>query len=215
MDRISSICALLDKCDTFADVGCDHGYCTQYMLKNKLCNAAFITDISAKSLQKAEVLLADYIKNGVCKSVCCDGLQAFTKLPQQVLIAGMGGEEIIKILSGGIPEKFVLQPMKNAAALRSFLIAKGCKILYDNLFLDGKYYFIIKGVNVGGDCYSSMELEYGRDSLHNPLLKDYLYDEIYKHLVYYEMATSEEGKEQLVKKVVAMDEVLKCIQKIC
>ena len=33
--RIRTLCSLLEKTDVFADVGCDHGYCTEYMLKNE------------------------------------------------------------------------------------------------------------------------------------------------------------------------------------
>ena len=35
--RIDTLCSLLTPVKVFADVGCDHGYCTEYMLKNELC----------------------------------------------------------------------------------------------------------------------------------------------------------------------------------
>ena len=31
--RIDTLCSLLTKVETFADVGCDHGYCSEDMLK--------------------------------------------------------------------------------------------------------------------------------------------------------------------------------------
>ena len=52
--RIDTLCSLLEKTNVFADVGCDHGYCSEYMLKNELCNKAILSDISKGSLQKAE-----------------------------------------------------------------------------------------------------------------------------------------------------------------
>ena len=72
--RISAICSYLPKARVFADVGCDHGYCTEYMLKNGLCDRAYISDISKGSLQKAEKLLSRFIEEGVCIPVCADGL---------------------------------------------------------------------------------------------------------------------------------------------
>ena len=57
MDRIERLCAFLDKCATFADVACDHGYCAKYMLDNGLCERAVISDISEKSMSKARTLL--------------------------------------------------------------------------------------------------------------------------------------------------------------
>lgn len=182
MNRIEKICSYIDDCKTFIDVGCDHGYCTQYALKNGKCQNAIVTDVSPKCLAKAENLLAEYINDGRCKSVCCDGLTGVEAGDELVLIAGMGGMEIIKILSEGfIPNRFILQPMKNAEKLRLFLIENGCKICVDDIFYDGKYYFIIKGERFGGTVgYDSNRLKFGRDSLQNPIFSDYAKEEVAK-----------------------------------
>ncbi|MDE6790851.1 MAG: class I SAM-dependent methyltransferase, partial [Clostridia bacterium] len=74
MGRIEILCSYIDNCQSFADVGCDHGYCTEYALKSGKCKSAIIADVSAKCLAKAEKLLSGYIMRGVCRSVCCDGL---------------------------------------------------------------------------------------------------------------------------------------------
>ena len=71
--RIDTLCSLLVKAETFADVGCDHGYCSEYMLKNDLCARAILSDISKGSLAKAETLLAPYIRQGRATSVLGDG----------------------------------------------------------------------------------------------------------------------------------------------
>ena len=71
--RIDTLCSLLVKTDVFADVGCDHGYCSEYMLKNGLCEKAIFSDISKGSLAKAEELLAEYIEDGRAVSVLGDG----------------------------------------------------------------------------------------------------------------------------------------------
>ena len=97
--RIDTLCSLLKKADVFADVGCDHGYCSEYMLKNGLCNKAILSDISKGSLQKAETLLFEYVKEGRAVSVLGDGFYGIGKDVDEVLIAGMGGSEIVSILS--------------------------------------------------------------------------------------------------------------------
>lgn len=182
MGRIDIICSYIDKCKSFADVGCDHGFCTERTLAEGKCQSAVITDISAKCLAKAEKLLARYVDSGVCRSVCCDGLSGVDDGVEQVLIAGMGGEEIIKILSRGfIPQKFILQPMNHAPKVRKFLIDSGCKITADDLFRDDKFYFIIKGERSGGEeNYSEEQLYFGRDSLKNSVLKEYAKTELEK-----------------------------------
>lgn len=198
MDRISQICSRLERCGVFADVGCDHGYCTQYMLKNNLCDRAIISDISEKSLNKARTLLKDYCEDGRVEAVCCDGLTG-VEGADLVLIAGMGGEEIIKILNqSGIPPKFVFQPMSNLPKVREYLINSGCAIEEDNVFADGKYYFIIKGRKSGGsEKYNSAQLAFGRDSLKNPVLKEYLSQEAEKIRGYLSGSMLEENRRLL------------------
>ena len=209
MGRIESICAYIGESLSFADVGCDHGYCTLHALESGKCGKAVISDVSAKSLQKAEKLLSRYIAQGRCRSVCCDGLEDIPADTEQVLIAGMGGMEIIKILTQGfIPERFIFQPMKNVAELRKFLLDSGCKIVADDLFFDGAYYFIIKGERVGGSqSYTERQLAFGRDSLLNPLLKEYAATELQKKKTY--LASCPEGSAGKLRRDIAMlEEVL-------
>ncbi|MDE6373506.1 MAG: class I SAM-dependent methyltransferase [Clostridia bacterium] len=186
MGRIEKICSYIERSDTFADIGCDHGYCTRYALQSGMCGSAIIADISSKSLNKAEELLAPYIEDGRCRAVCCDGLRDIPRDIGQVLIAGMGGEEIIKILTEGfIPEKFIFQPMKNADKLRRFLLSSGCEITVDDIFKDGKFYFIIKGKREGNRLsYTAEEYAFGRDSLNNPVFRDYVCEELAKREAY-------------------------------
>lgn len=211
MGRIEILCSYLDNCESFADVGCDHGYCTQYALKSGKCESAIIADVSAKCLAKAEKLLSAYIQSGVCRAVCCDGLMDIPQDIEQVLIAGMGGEEIIKILSQGfIPHKFVLQPMKNAPKLREFLLAHGCKITADDIFRDDKFYFIIKGERSGGSsAYSPGQLFFGRDSLLNPVLKEYAQAELEKRQRHLVSCTDELARKKITEEVNLLTEVLK------
>ena len=215
-DRISAICAHLSPCDAFADVGCDHGYCTQYMLANGMCRRAVIADISAQSLAKAERLLHDYIAAGICASVCCDGLEGIEEgSADLVLIAGMGGEEILKILKNAyIPRSFVFQPMKNAQKLREYLLSAGCEITYDGIFSERrgeevKYYFLIAGNRTGGSpAYSRAALAFGRDSLGTPALKDYIANELEKNALYAQGALSSPSRELIERRTAFLKGVL-------
>lgn len=169
--RLAAVCGELEKCDTFADVGCDHGYCTLYMLENGLCRTAQISDISAKSLKKAQALLSAYIAEGRVCPVVCDGLAGVDRGTEQVLIAGMGGEEIVKILSDGfLPPKLVLQPMKNAEKVRAFLLGRGYALLHDHTFYaDKKFYDLIKAVKGGKqEEYNKDMLSFGRENIISP-----------------------------------------------
>ena len=167
--RILEICSNIPKVQTLADIGCDHGYCTKYAFDHDLCERAIVTDISAGSLAKARRLLQAQIQAGVCESAVTDGMDGVGEV-DFVLIAGMGGEEIIAILSRReLPRRFLLQPMRNSDKVRSFLIGRGARLERDYTFRDGAYFYdIITGSNTGGDRYSDFELLFGRENLQNP-----------------------------------------------
>jgi tRNA A22 N-methylase len=174
--RIDTLCSLLKKVKTFADVGCDHGYCSEYMLKNELCDKAILSDVSKGSLAKAEALLAPYIRNGKAISVLGDGFYGVPSDVDEVLIAGMGGSEIVSILSnekhGFMPKRFVFQPMHDAEKLRRYILENGGYIEKDYTFQDVKFYDVIVGGKRedGGQVfdessYTDAEYEFGRDNL--------------------------------------------------
>lgn len=170
--RIDTLCALLEKCESFADVGCDHGYCSEFVLQNGLCERVIFSDVSKGSLAKAEKLLAPFVAQGKAKGVLGDGFYGVPKDTEQVLIAGMGGCEIVSILShekyGFLPERFVFQPMHDGEKLRKYLLAHGGYILRDFTFSDGKFYEVIVGRRKKAgetQSYTQAETEFGKENL--------------------------------------------------
>ena len=169
--RIDTLCSLLTPCKLFADVGCDHGYCTEYMLKNDLCEHAVFSDVSKGSLAKAQALLLPYTAEGRATAVLGDGFFGVPKTADEVLIAGMGGGEIINILShekyGFLPKRFVFQPMHDQEKLRRYILEKGGFIQRDYTFFDGKYYDVIVGGANADEVqfYTDAESEFGKENL--------------------------------------------------
>ena len=171
--RIQTLCQLLTPCKTFADVGCDHGYCTEYMLKNGLCEHAVFSDVSRGSLAKAQLLLQEFVKADKATAVLGDGFYGVPKDVDLVLIAGMGGSEMISILSdetyGFLPKRFVFQPMHDSEKLRRYIHQQGGWILEDYTFFDGKYYDVIVGYAQAEapQTYTAAEYEFGQGNLRN------------------------------------------------
>ena len=150
----------------FADVGCDHGYIAEEVIKNGLAEKVIISDISEKCLDKAVKRLNEKYKN-MFTAIVSDG---FDKLPHvdEALISGMGGEIIIKMLSlrEDKPSRLILQPMKNPEMLREYIIDNGYKIIRDYTFKDRKYYHVIVAEKSDvKDFYTSDEIMFGRDNL--------------------------------------------------
>lgn len=169
--RIDTLCSFLKRTESFADVGCDHGYCSEFVLKNRLCDKVIFSDVSKGSLQKAQTLLARFVKEGRAVGVLGDGFYGVPKDTEQVLIAGMGGSEIVSILSdkkyGFIPRYFVFQPMHDSEKLRRYLIENGACIQRDFTFEDGKFYDLIVGENgkTETQTYTDAEYEFGKENI--------------------------------------------------
>ena len=163
--RLETLFSLIPRCEVFADVGCDHGYIANAMLKNGKCDRAIISDVSAECLKKAENLLCENF-SGRFTAIVSDG---FEKLPNSdcALIAGMGGDIIADILlsAKSLPEKLVLQPMKNAERVRRTARSLGYRITRDYTFRDGKFYDVIVAERGSDEEYTEAEYVFGRDNL--------------------------------------------------
>lgn len=146
-ERLRYLCSLIDRTDSFIDVGCDHGYVVKYVSDNKLADRITACDISLPSLDKARKLLCG-VEN--IDFVHADGKTA-ARGHDTVLVSGMGGKEIISVMCGCAPRKFIVSPQSHAREVRKELLSRDYKIVDDKLIKDGgKYYDVIKAVKGGG-----------------------------------------------------------------
>ncbi len=115
--RMLAVASLAGTNDLVADIGCDHGKLSVYLIKNRLAKNVFATDISEKSLQKAIALMKREEINDI-DFFLGDGFNAFNKPVDCAIIAGMGGETISEIIDHKYAKtKLVLQPMKDSEVL--------------------------------------------------------------------------------------------------
>ncbi len=165
-ERQKIIFSAIPKADVFADVGCDHGYIAKSMIVNNKCNKVIVSDVSAKCLSKAENLLKEEIALGKCLAFVTDGLKGLP-IADTVLIAGMGGQEIISILSSAPykPKNLVLQPMKNTPLCRKFVVNNGYKIVKDYVFFSSGVFYDLLILEQGIDSLTDQEVEFGRTNL--------------------------------------------------
>lgn len=194
-ERLNFIFAEIPRCDTFADIACDHGYIAFEMLKKNKCIYAYVSDISAKSLGKAENLLADFIAKGRAQGFVSDGFDNVPKT-ECALIAGVGGELITDILkraekAGKLPDKLILQPMKHCDKVRRLVVKLGYCVKKDfTVKADGQFYDIISLVR-GKDFLTAEETEFGRTNVKDlpPAFKEKIKVEIGKIISYTESET--------------------------
>ena len=149
--RQQAIVDATKKLNVTCDVGCDHGYIGVALLKNKKTKFLIASDISEPSVKKAENLLKAENLSHKASIKVCDGMTNINEHVDQLIIAGMGGKEIIHILSEYKNIKtikhFVFQPMNELVCFRKFLEKTNLKIIKDFIVFDKKFYHIITAKN--------------------------------------------------------------------
>ena len=185
--RLLSAVPYLTRGGRCIDVGTDHAYLPIYLVSEGIISRAMACDINKGPLESAEEhILAAGLENQI-ETFLTDGLQGLESFgADDIMIFGMGGELIIKILSEASWVKnpkigLVLQPMSRANLLRAYLVANGFEILGETLSKSGKIYQTIHARFSGKkDAYTEEELLLGRYNIeHNtPLFADFVAHEL-------------------------------------
>lgn len=84
-----------------ADIGCDHGQLSAYLLEKHQSLRVLAGDVSAPSLEKAKRLIASKGLADRARFAVSDGLSAIDCETDVIVMAGMGADTILKIISEG------------------------------------------------------------------------------------------------------------------
>ena len=159
MNRLEAIVSLIDKCDTLADIGTDHGYVAEMAIKDKLCKRVIATDINKGPLNSAVNHLTELGYENIVDFRLGGGLTVINENEIDcAVVAGMGGELISTILEDSknvsvTVNSFVLQPMTNIDVLRRYLYDNGYSIIKEIIVKEyHHYYFIMKVINEKSIC---------------------------------------------------------------
>ncbi len=136
--RLSTAAALCRRGVTVCDVGTDHALLACYLAQNG-AKSVIASDVREGPLNAARRTIAQYgVKN--VTAVLSDGLDRID-FANDVVICGMGGELIMKIISGcrflSEDTRFILQPMTKADTLRRELYRSGFEIMEERTVRDG------------------------------------------------------------------------------
>ena len=160
--RLNRLAELVTEGSRLADVGTDHGYVPLCLCREKKIPSAIAMDINKGPLERAKSHIAEA------------GLTAYieTRLKRgeadTVLIAGMGGALMVRILSEGTEalkevRELVLQPQSEIGDVRRWLGSHGWHIIKEDILLDeGKYYPMFKAVPGEAEDYTEAEYRFGK-----------------------------------------------------
>ena len=149
--RLTALANMVTDGNRLADIGTDHGYIPIYLCQTGKIPSALAMDIGKGPLQQAQTHIAEHGLSEQIKTRLSDGMSALQfGEADTILIAGMGGGLVMKILSEGVEkltgkEELILQPQSEIALVREFLRVRNFQILNEDMILeDGKYYPMMK-----------------------------------------------------------------------
>ena len=156
-EKLFELGARLSACADFvrrgripADIGTDHAYLPIWLVQTGRVPAAFASDINEEPIRSAIKNIESHGLSEKIKTFTADGLESIP--PHEVddiIIAGMGGDNISAILSGGEWLKnrryrLILQPMSRASRLREYLFTNGFDIIGEKAICEaGRLYTVI------------------------------------------------------------------------
>lgn len=231
--RLRAVAELVTAGNRTADIGCDHGYVSIWLVQKGICPHVIAMDVNRGPLQKAQENIAahgmsDYIETRLSDGA--DKLEAGEA--DSLILSGMGGRLMLRILADSAAvteamEEWILQPQSEIGLVRRTLHRQGHLIVQENMVKeDGKFYPMLRvlprklpvsGQNREEDgrclCRETLANErYGELLLRerHPLLKEYLELErqkLWQILKKLEEVQGQEGVSQ--KSLVRRKELLK------
>ena len=165
-DRLYLAASFVREGGTVADIGTDHAYIPIYLINTDRVLHAIASDVNEGPLKRAEENARRYGAEGDITFALADGLSGLPleeKGVIDIVICGMGGELIAKIIDGSDYVKkegvrLILQPMTKPEALRKYLSEKGFREIDGGIAVVDKVYQCIV-CEYTGESYALTEGE--------------------------------------------------------
>ncbi len=187
--RLQALADMVTPGNRVADVGCDHGFLSIYLVQQGISPYVIAADVRTGPLSAAEAHVAEHRLEAYIETRLSDGLEKYHPGEADTLIcAGMGGPLMQRILMEHEDvtlafKELILQPQSELWEFRVFLRKRGFAVTEENILCeDGKYYFMFR-VTPGceeiceeAEDYQRLWDKYGRMLLEkrHPVLKEYL-----------------------------------------
>lgn len=170
--RLCSAIPYLKRGGRVADIGTDHAYLPIYLVAEGISAQALACDINEGPIRSARANIAAAGLDDRISTLRTDGLCGVEQFhPDDVMIFGMGGELIARILADAPWVKsekigLILQPMTRIATLRAWLLENGFTITGETITLEDKYYQTVAARYTGVVAhYTECELLIGRKNI--------------------------------------------------
>jgi len=185
-ERLKNVCELITPGLKVADIGCDHGYLSIYLMENNIAKSVVASDVRPGPLEKAKFNIGLHNLESVVDIRLSDGLKAYSPgETESVVMAGMGGNLMIDIMEGGRKvleeaKEIILQPQSDISRVRHYLKDNGYAIISEAMvYEDYKFYPMMKAVHGDNTWDREIYFTYGKILLReqNPVLHQFLLQE--------------------------------------
>lgn len=225
--RLSAVADMVTIGNRVVDVGTDHGYIPIYLVEQKKITSAVAMDINKGPLERAKGHIKEYGYESYIQTRQSDGVKALQHNEGDTLIiAGMGGGLVIKIIEEGSKvlesfQEFVLQPQSEIQQVRQYIQEHQYCIVKENFLVeDGKYYTIIKAMKGYMEPLSPLFLKYGKHLLEekNQVLLNFLWKEEIKYkkiretLIQKKTTIALERLQEIEKKLLQINQAIQMIE---
>lgn len=224
-ERLKTVKDMVVPCEKVCDVGCDHGYVSISLVKEKIAKRTIACDVNKGPLKACEENVVSEGLEGLIETRLSDGLHntSIEDGINAIVIAGMGARLMCRILTEGMAvvgkaSQLVLQPQSELFLVREWIRNNNFYILKETMVCEnGKYYFVMD-VRPGKTEEADPELQHIYDCFSkylilakDRLLKEYLRKGIANNLSYLEGISSEKqqsllDENRLLNKVLSMME---------
>ncbi len=182
-ERLMAVAQMVTPGLKVADIGCDHAYLPIYLVRENVSPYVIAADINSGPVAKARDNIREAGLEGRIEVRQGDGLSVIEPGDAgSVVLAGMGGRLMMKILSEGAAVleevyEIIMEPQSEVSELRHYLQDNGYMIISEDMVNDGdKFYPVIKAVPGKTDENREVMFRYGKVLLRegNPVLHDFL-----------------------------------------
>ncbi len=156
--RLMACCDYVRPGAVVADVGCDHGYTSIYLLEKGIAEKVYACDVKEGPLESARRNCRGLGLGERISFFLSDGVSRVPRDFDTLICAGMGADVMVGILSAAPwleNENYhlILQCQSKAPTLRKFLSDRGYRIREEAVVRDGRF------------LYTVMDVVYERDEL--------------------------------------------------